>query len=66
MANNPMFQMMQGRLQQMAMQDPQVRQAMTMLQGKSQQQQQQMFFNMCKEQNIDPRQFAGQFGIDLK
>ena len=39
---------------------------MTMLQSKSPAEQQQMFFNMCKEQGLDPRQFAGQFGIRLK
>lgn len=46
--------------------NPQARQAMQMLQGKTPQQQQQMFFNMCKEQGIQPEQFAGQFGIKLK
>lgn len=64
--NNPMMQMMQGQLRQMVQQNPQARQAMQMLQGKSPQEQQQMFLNMCKEHNIDPRQFAGQFGINLK
>lgn len=64
--NNPMMQMMQMRLQQMIQQNPQARQAMQMLQGKNLQEQQQMFLNMCKEHNIDPRQFAGQFGINLK
>lgn len=64
--NNPMLQMMQGQLRQMVQQNPQARQAMQMLQGKSPQEQQQMFLNMCKEHNIDPRQFAGQFGINLK
>ena len=66
MANNPMMQMMQIRMQQMVSSNPQARQAMQMLQGKSPQEQQQMFLNMCKEHNIDPRQFAGQFGINLK
>lgn len=64
--NNPMLQMMQGQMRQMIQQNPQARQAMQMLQGKSPQEQQQMFLNMCKEHNIDPRQFAGQFGINLK
>ena len=64
--NNPMLQMMQGQLRQMIQQNPQARQAMQVLQGKSPQEQQQMFLNMCKEHNIDPRQFAGQFGINLK
>ena len=66
MANNPMMQMMQMRMQQMVSSNPQARQAMQMLQGKSPQEQQQMFLNMCKEHNIDPRQFAGQFGIQIK
>ena len=66
MANNPMTQMLQMRMQQMVQQNPQARQAMQMLQGKSPQEQQQMFFNMCREHSIDPRQFAGQFGIRLK
>lgn len=64
--NNPMMQMMQGQLRQMVQQNPQARQAAQMLQGKSPQEQQQMFLNMCKEHNIDPRQFAGQFGISIK
>lgn len=66
MANNPMMQMLQMRMQQMVSSNPQARQAMQMIQGKSPQEQQQMFLNMCKEHNIDPRQFAGQFGINLK
>ncbi len=66
MMNNPMLQMMQGQMRQMIQQNPQARQAMQMLQGKNPQEQQQMFLNMCKEHNIDPRQFAGQFGINLK
>ena len=66
MANNPMMQMLQMRMQQMVSSNPQARQAMQMLQGKSPQEQQQMFLNMCKEHNIDPRQFAWQFGIQIK
>ena len=66
MANNPMMQMLQMRMQQIVSSNPQARQAMQMLQGKSPQEQQQMFLNMCKEHNIDPRQFAGQFGIQIK
>lgn len=64
--NNHMMQMMQMRMQQIIQQNPQARQTIQMLQGKSPQEQQQMFLNMCKEHNIDPRQFAGQFGINLK
>lgn len=66
MASNPMMQMMQARMAQLVNTNPQARQAMQMLQGKSPQEQQKMFLNMCKEHNIDPRQFAGQFGINLK
>ena len=66
MANNLMMQMMQARMAQLVNTNPQARQAMQMLQGKSPQEQQQMFFNMCKEHGLDPRQFAGQFGINLK
>lgn len=61
-----MMQMMQAKMAQLVNTNPQARQAMQMLQGKSPQEQQQMFFNMCKEQGLDPRQFAGQFGINLK
>lgn len=61
-----MMQMMQARMAHLVNTNPQARQAMQMLQGKSPQEQQQMFFNMCKEQGLDPRQFAGQFGINLK
>lgn len=63
---NPMLQMMQARMAQLVNTNSQARQAMQMIQGKSPQEQQQMFFNMCKEQGLDPRQFAGQFGINLK
>lgn len=63
---NPIMQMMQARMAQLVNTNPQARQAMQMLQGKSPQEQQQMFFNMCKEQGLDPRRFAGQFGINLK
>lgn len=65
MPNNPMMQMLQMRMQQLVNSNPQARQAMQMVQGKSPREQQQMFLNMCKEQGLDPRQFAGQFGIKL-
>lgn len=65
MPNNPMMQMIQMRMQQLVNSNPQARQAMQMVQGKSPREQQQMFLNMCKEQGLDPRQFAGQFGIKL-
>lgn len=65
MPNNPTMQMFQMRMQQLINSNPQARQAMQMVQGKSPREQQQMFLNMCKEQGLDPRQFAGQFGIKL-
>ena len=65
MPNNPMMQMLQMRMQQLVDSNPQARQAMQIVQGKSPREQQQMFLNMCKEQGLDPRQFAGQFGIKL-
>lgn len=65
MPNNPMMQMLQMRMQQLVNSNPQARQAMQIVQGKSPREQQQMFLNMCKEQGLDPRQFAGQFGIKL-
>ena len=65
MPNNPMIQMLQMRMQQLVNSNPQARQAMQMVQNKSPREQQQMFLNMCKEQGLDPRQFAGQFGIKL-
>lgn len=65
MPNNLMMQMFQTRMQQLINSNPQARQAMQMVQGKSPREQQQMFLNMCKEQGLDPRQFAGQFGIKL-
>lgn len=65
MPNNFMMQMFQTRMQQLINSNPQARQAMQMVQGKSPREQQQMFLNMCKEQGLDPRQFAGQFGIKL-
>lgn len=70
--NNPMFQIMNivraggnptALLQQMAGQSPQVRQAMQMMQGKSQSELQQMAQNMARERNIDLNQLLQQFGM---
>lgn len=65
MQNNPMMTMVQSRIRQAVQQDPRARQMEAMLRGRSPQEQQQMFFNMCKEQGIDPREFAGRFGVQF-
>lgn len=70
--NNPLFQLMNvmrsggnpaALLQQMAGQNPQVRQAMQMMRGKSPAELQQMAQNMAKERNIDLNQLLQQFGM---
>lgn len=65
MQNNPMMTMMQNRIRQAVRQDPRARQMEAMIRGKSPQEQQQMFLNMCREKGIDPREFAGQFGVQF-
>lgn len=57
---NPMY-----LLQQMAAQDPQVSQAMQMIQGKSPQQLRSMAENMAKERGISLEGMANQMGITL-
>ena len=70
--NNPLFQLMNvmqsggnptALLRQMAGQNPQVRQAMQMMRGKSPAELQQMAQNMAKERNIDLNQLLQQFGM---
>lgn len=70
--NNPMGQIMgivqaggnpMALLQQMAGQNPQVRQTLQMLHGKSPAEMQQIAQNMAKERNIDLNQLLQQFGI---
>lgn len=70
--NNPMLQIMNvmraggnpgAMLQQMAGQNPQVRQAMQMMRGKSSAELQQMARNMANERNIDLNQLLQQFGM---
>lgn len=65
MQNNSMMVMMQNRIRQAVRQDPRARQMEAMVRGKSPQEQQQLFFNMCREQGIDPREFAGRFGMQI-
>ena len=57
---NPMY-----LLQQMAAQDPQVSQAMRMIQGKSPQQLRSMAENMAKERGVSLEGMANQLGITL-
>ena len=52
-------------LQQMAAQDPQVSQAMRMIQGKSPQQLRSMAENMAKERGVSLEGMANQMGITL-
>ena len=56
---NPM-----GYLQQMAKQNPQLGQAMQMIQGKSPAELQQMAQNMARERGIDLNDFLRQMGIN--
>ena len=57
---NPMY-----LLQQMTAQDPQVSQAMRMIQGKSPQQLRSMAENMAKERGVSLESMANQMGITL-
>ena len=57
---NPMY-----LLQQMAAQDPQVSQAMRMIQGKSPQQLRSMAENMAKERGVSLEGMANEMGITL-
>ena len=68
---NPMMFLMQaarsgnpmGMLQQLAGQNPQISQAMRMMQGKSTQQLQQMAQNMANERGVSLNDVARQLGI---
>lgn len=70
--NNPLFQIMNvmraggnptALLNQFAGQNPQARQAMLMMRGKTPAELQQMAQNMAKERNIDLNQLLQQFGM---
>lgn len=74
MQNNPAFQlaaaMRRGQnpnaiLQQMAMSDPRVAQAVQMIQGKSPQQLQEMTKNLARERGINIDDVARSLGISL-
>lgn len=72
MLNNPMMQIIQamqmGRnprmlMEQMARTNPQINQAVTMMQGKSPQELRQMAENMCRERGTTPEQIMQTLGI---
>lgn len=66
-----LMQMMQGggnpmQLAQMfAGQNPQAAPAMQMIQGKSPEQLQQTFYNLCKSRGLNPQDVARQCGVTL-
>lgn len=71
MANNPvfqMFQLMRGGanpqqvLEQFAPNNPQVQQFLPLVRGKSTQEIETTYRNMCKERGVDPDVFARQVG----
>lgn len=72
--NNPVLMISQlarmGRdprsiVQSMVQQDPRVRQAMQMFQGKSPQEMEAMVRNMCKERGTTPEELARSLGLML-
>ena len=71
--NNPVLALVQAMqkgqnpmalMQSMAQQNPQVAQALQMVQGRSPQQLQQMAQNMARERGIDLNQMLRQMGIN--
>lgn len=72
MQNNPLMQIMAAArsggnpaaiMQQLARRDPRMAQAMQMMQGKNQQQLQQMAINVAKERGINIEDVARSLGI---
>ena len=64
--NRFLSQQLQGRMNQMAQQNPQAyHKAMEMTQGKSEEQMKQTAMNLAQQQGIDLRPFANSFGINL-
>lgn len=72
--NNPimnMIKMFQGGgnpqqiIQNMVSQNPKFKPVMDMINGKSPQQLQETFYNMCKEKGINPQDIAKQYNINL-
>ena len=73
MQNNPVAMLVQAMnnggnpmalMQQMAMQNPQIAQAMSLMQGKSPQQLETMVRNMAGERGIDINEMIRQLGIN--
>lgn len=66
-----LMQMMQGggnpmQLAQMfAQQNPQAAPAMQLIQGKTPQQLQETFYNLCKSRGVNPQDIARQCGVNL-
>lgn len=73
MLNNPlqMMSMLQnsqnpmGLIQQLFGSNPQFKQVMDIARGKSPQELEQYVRNLCKNQNIDIKQLANQFGLKI-
>lgn len=74
MMNNPimmLFQVMQSGgnpqaiMQQLMQQDPAMRGAMPLIQGKGPDELKSTFTNMCRERGVQPEQFARRFGVNL-
>lgn len=73
MMNNPLVSLMglvrngcnpQAMLKQMSQTNPQVRQAMQMMQGKSSAELRQMAMNMAKEQGVNINDVLRQLGVN--
>lgn len=71
---NPIMTMMQmlmsggnpmSVMQQIVSNNPTLSPAMKLCQGKSPEQLEQTFYNLCKSNGIDPQQIASQYGISL-
>lgn len=63
---NPLGAMQQQMLEKMQKSNPQkFAQIQQMINGKTEEQQKEMFTNIAKERGIDINQFASQFGIKL-
>ena len=64
--SNPLGTMQREMLEKMRRSNPQkFGQVSKMLEGKTEEQQKEMFQNLAKERGIDVTQFANQFGIKL-
>lgn len=71
---NPIMMMMQMLMSggnptkiinQVVGQNPQLAPAAKLIQGKSPEELEKVFYNLCQSKGIDPAQVAGQYGISL-